>query len=60
MSPKQQPVEQFTYRVRKTVDCHVTVEAATQEEADKKVLDSGNWIDEQDDGVADWEVRGVS
>jgi hypothetical protein len=49
---------EFEYRVRKTVDCWVVVEAKNQAEADEKVKDANNWLDEQDDGVADWEIRG--
>ena len=54
---KKEP-EQFEYRVRKTVDAFVGVEAFTQEEADEKVKDASNWVYEQDVDTPDWEIRG--
>ena len=56
--PRKQSTEQFSYRVRKSVDCIVVVEAISQEEADEKIKDAGNWVDEQDVDCPDWEVRG--
>jgi hypothetical protein len=56
--PKRQPTEQFSYRVRKSVDCIVTVEATSQSEADEKVKDAGAWVDEMDVECTDWELRG--
>lgn len=56
--PKRNQPQQFSYRVRKSVDCIITVEASNQDEADQKINDAGNWIDEQDVDCPDWEVRG--
>ncbi len=56
--PKRQPLEQFSYRVRKSVDCIVTVEATSQEEANEKAKDASNWVDEMDVECCDWELRG--
>lgn len=58
MTKKNAEIQQFEYRVRKSLDCIVIVEATSQVEADDKVNDSSNWIDEQDVDLADWEVRG--
>lgn len=59
MSTKKTPeLQQFSFRVRKTVSCVVTVEAYSQEEARDKAENAGNWIDEQDDEVCDWIIRG--
>ena len=52
------PPEQFEYRIRKSIDCIVTVEAASQQEADDKAQDASNWIDETDVECVDWELRG--
>ena len=51
-------LEQSDYRVRKSIDCIVTVEAASHEEADEKVKNAENWVYEQESDVTDWEIRG--
>lgn len=59
MRTKKTPeLQQFSFRVRKTVNCIVTVEAHSEEEARDKAEDTGNWIDEQDNGMCDWVIGG--
>ena len=54
---KPEPI-QFEYRVRKSVDCIIAVEAASQEQADAMVQDPSNWVYEHELEMPDFEVRG--
>lgn len=50
-------MKQYEFRVRAIKLLCVTVEAETLEEAEEKA-DGGEWLDEQDADLIDWDVQG--
>jgi hypothetical protein len=48
----------FRFRILKTVECIVTVDAMSQADADRRVRDQSNWADEYDVDMPHWEVLG--